>query len=173
MMARRAWIVVSLAIVCAVSGLACQPPARKIAWQEFVSTEDGFAAKFPGPVEVNTEDGSRNYLARYPGGEDFLGIRVWDMRNATDDPVGQMKDVATTYAQRKGATPLDLRELQVVGKPAIEFRLSFTAENGDVVDLLTRFVRVDQRLYELRAAYEPATGREKSIQTFFDSFQLR
>jgi hypothetical protein len=172
MMARRAWIVISLAIVCAVSGLACKPPARKIAWQEFVSTEDGFAAKFPGPVEVKTEDGNTNYSAKIPGSDGFLAITVWDMRHATNDPIGQMKEMATIYAQQKGATPLDLRELQMAGQPAIEFRFAFAADDGDV-DLLTRYVRVDKRLYQFRAFYDPAARPEKSIQTFFNSFQLR
>lgn len=139
-------------------------------WQTFQSKPWKFSAKFPGTVNVQ----SQQTFAEFQAVSETSNFRI--MCSQVPALTGK-KALAELLAMRDGsekdldATLGESTTVDVQGNPAIEFTLAFTVAKVDMVSH-TRYVRCRNRFYQLIVTVPAESQADDDIRTFFESFRI-
>jgi hypothetical protein len=158
------WVKI-LAVLCLIAGCGEQPP-------DFVVYQfDGFSIALPGQQpEQHTEQGSDGRISSVrtqAGGTKFLVV-YWEipvyLLNITDKVI--LKSLLSGASDWKKTSHKDV---SVAGMPGKEIE----AETVNGTYLLSRLLRINNRVYLLTIAGSKPIRRTLDTQRFFDSFKLR
>jgi hypothetical protein len=139
-------------------------------WHSFQSRQWKFSARFPGPV---TEE-SQQAFAEFNAVSEKATFRIM---SAQVSPLPEKKARAELLAMRDGSakslgtTAAESKNMTVQGEPAIEFTLSFTIEEEEMVSY-TRYIRSGNRLHQLIVTAPANADIKGEVRIFLESFHI-
>jgi hypothetical protein len=164
-----------------VEAVQAKPPQQiaQSIWKPFSSTTGGFTILMPGiPNEeqkvINTQLGSTTVYAFSVtrNNQAFYGVAYSDLpANIADNPreIDQLlSEVISSFSEVVGGKLVSQQPINLGNFPGREFRLQLAEE----VVVVGRAYLVNQRLYQIVVGTDKERYLTKSIQGFFNSFQL-
>jgi hypothetical protein len=112
-------------------------------WVETTDTPSGISAKLPGKAEVDTEPDSRSYSVKT---DDYVVRFIVYDGPATE---AALNDALQSFAAGVGATIASSQKTTAGGRPALDARLTFTAQEGIGGIYLTRLIAADTHMVQL------------------------
>jgi hypothetical protein len=161
-----------MAVLLAIFCLAgCSETSSANNWREFKSEKAKFSAQFPGKVHVD----DAGTIAQFEAAGQETNFRVTcsqvPLLKEKEAALRELRTMRDGAAKDMQATVEESRDADFQGHPGIEFTLAFAIDGVKMVSH-SRYVRCQDRFYQVIVTAPGGTNAEQDVRKFLGSFEV-